>query len=203
MSVPVKSVLAGWIGGMTIQWNECQSEIFIMFHEALGADILKSQALFFTLRNDGTQRDVTAALLRVALYQHPDLADRAVRTINDFAKIAGKRNDFIHAIWHYPAGTDAAKVWLDARKNLKGKDPIEEIKKLIGELEAMFTTLTALRIDVELALKEPKNALAAPPIPGLLAEQPPLSDEQRASLVQALLQDEQEAPPPPHPASKE
>jgi hypothetical protein len=198
-----QSVLAGWIGGLTILWKDCQAAIYMMFHEALDTDILKSQAVFFTLRSDGTQRDVTAALLKVALYLHPELADKAIRAINDFGRIAGKRNDFIHAIWHFPPGSDAGKVWMDVRKNLKGKDPIEEIKKLIAELEAMFLTLTEIRIEVEKTLKAPKNMLAAALIPGLLGEQPPLSDEQRASLTRALQQDEPEALPPPRPASDE
>lgn len=198
MDTSVRAVLAGWIGGMTIHWNECQSVIFMMFNRALGNKmILEAKAIFFTLRSDGTQREVTQALLQVALHNHADLLARVTSAISDFAKIAGRRNDFIHAIWHFPENAEPAEVWLGVRKNLNGKDPVEEAKKLINDLEAMFARLFGLKLEVDRALEPPRNALA-----GLLSIPPQQQAEQTSSSALTPKTDEPEVPPPQHPASE-
>jgi hypothetical protein len=170
----------------------------MMFRRAIGDNILLAKAIFFALRSDGTQRDITVAALQIALVYHPDLMARVVTAIADFGKIAGRRNDFIHAMWYFPDDAKPPEVWLNVRKNLDGKDPVEEAKKLIGDLDAIFTHLHGLRIEIEEALRLPKNVLA-----GLLAEPLPPHIAQTASSDQAPLKDEPATPPPPRPASGE
>jgi hypothetical protein len=200
MDRPIEGILAEWIGAMTIRWNRCQSIIFMMFRRATGDNILLAKAMFFALRSDGTQRDITAAALQIALVYHPDLMARAVTAISDFSKIAGRRNDFIHAMWYFPDDAKPPEVWLNVRKNLHGKDPFEEAKKLIADLDAIFSRLHNLRAEIEQALQLPKNALASV---GRLAPPPPPQGEQMASSDQAPPKDEPAAPPSPPPASEE
>jgi hypothetical protein len=197
MDQTVEGVLAGWIGGMTIRWNRCQAVIFMMFDRALGDNILAAKAIFFVLRSDGTQRDITVAALQIALAAHPDLLARTTTAIADFGKIAGRRNDFIHAIWYFPEDAKPPEVWLNVRKNLDGKDPVEEAKKLIGDLDGIFGRLHRLRIEIDGVLRRPKNALS-----GLLAPPPPPHDERMANLDQARPKDEPPIPPPLRPASE-
>jgi hypothetical protein len=146
-----------------------------MFDRAMGDDILKAKAIFFALRSDGTQRDITVAVLRIAHMHHADLLARTIAAIAEFGKIAGRRNDFIHAMWYFPDDAKPPEIWLNVRKNLDGKDPVEEAKKLIGDLEEIFGRLHNLRVEIEAVLL-PRNALAA-----LLPLQPPPQGEQTAN----------------------
>ena len=192
---PNEKVLADLIGQMTITWNECQSIIFMMFYRALDVGIVKATAIFFALRSDGTQRDITAALLPKSVPH--DLAHRAIAAINDFGKIAGRRNDFIHGMWHYEEPNGPPIVWLDTRKNLIGKDTLSEGQRLIDDLRSMVLRLHYLREEIQQAMEPPKNALAQPS--GLMPQQ----HAQKASSGQAPQIDSPSTPLLPPEASEE
>lgn len=148
---------------MTMLWNDCQGIVFMIFFYALQAPIIKASAIFFALRSDNTQRDIAAAVLR-ATPMKPDLSDRAIRAINELGKIAGKRNDFIHAIWHYEEDDKPPKPWLGVRKGLADKDAIEACVALTEELQDIFVELHTLRKEIE-------EEMGDPPMPR--AKQPP------------------------------
>lgn len=184
--------LATAIGHMTIAWNHCQSYVFLIFDKALNADILRAKAIFFALRNDGAQREVTLAVLKEALL--PDAYEVAKKTLSDFGKIAGRRNDLIHAMWHFPPDSDKATVFLNVKKSLDGKDPIEAANSLTRDLGVMAGRLNGLHTVVE--------AVMAPP-PGLLAEPLPPQAVQTASSTPVPPTDVPEAPQTPPRSSQE
>lgn len=194
-SIDTLEPLASAIGHMTIAYNHCHSLVFLLLQDAIGGDVLKAKSTFFALRNDGAQRDVTAALLGVALYEHPILQYSCAKALKEIGKIAGRRNDFIHAIWHFPDDQDVAKVWLDARPNLVGRDPVQEAWSLSRDLTVMSVKLRGLQHQVH-------RVLFPPPPLGLLAEPPLPQAEQTASLGLTPTTDEPEALSPQRPTSE-
>ena len=133
--------LAAAIGHVTISLNHCQSLILQMLHKALRCEISEARAVFFALPSEQSQRDVTVAALEEGLRLHPALRDKAATAIGDFGKLAGKRNDLVHAIWFFPDDDGTAKLYQDVRKKFAGKDPAQEAWRLSGELGAMAERL--------------------------------------------------------------
>ncbi len=160
MVLPNKAIsdLAPLIGKMTIDWNECQSSVFLMFNQMLGVGVYKAMAIFFAVKSDGGQRDITIALANNTLAD-PRLLKDFTAAMTAFNRIAGRRNDFIHAMWHTTPDSEDLKVWLDARARLVGKDPVVEIQALVDEIQALFLDLVVIGQRISEELTPPTSLL--------------------------------------------
>jgi len=148
---------------MTIAWNDCQSTVFMMFHEMLGTNIGRAIGIFFAVKSDTGQRDITLGLANNALALRPELLAKMKTSFAAFNKIAGRRNDFIHAIWHNPPGTEDLRVWLDVRQRLLDKNPVAECKELLEVIRSLFLDLVLIRTEVTEAMKPPASLLSGLP----------------------------------------
>ena len=106
-------------------WNDAQSMVYLMFSDMLDADHSRSKAIFFSLRSDGAQRTVTTALAKAVL-RDEKLTDDVVDGVERFGRMAGRRNDFIHTIWHADDAAQIPTPWLNLVGRLVSKDPMEE-----------------------------------------------------------------------------
>ncbi len=198
--------LESLIGRLTMIWNDAQSMVYLMFSDMLGADHDRSKAIFFSLRSDGAQRTVTTALAKAVL-RDEKLTDDVVDGLERFGRMAGRRNDFIHTIWHADDAAQIPTPWLNLVGRLVGKDPTEEAQRLINDVSNLLDELITLRTRVKESVSLPRNALsypmANPWLPGLLSPPPPQPAAQRATVDQALPPDDPVTPPPPRPASEE
>jgi hypothetical protein len=193
------------IGRLTMIWNDAQSMVYLMFSDLLAADHDRSKAIFFSLRSDGAQRVVTTALAKSVL-RDEKLTDDVVGGLERFSRMAGRRNDFIHTIWHADDATKIPTPWLNLAGRLVGKDPMEEAQRLINDVSGLLGELVSLRTRVKESVSVPRNSLVYvtnPWLPGLLSPPPPQPAEQRATADQALPPDDPVTPPPPRPASEE
>ena len=109
MAEPTKT-LSEAIGRMTILWNDCQAIVFALFFRLLGVDLPKAKSVFFSITSDRTQRSATSALLATSA---SDVAARASKAIDAFGGLAGARNAFVHASWHFPERAAVPTNWLD------------------------------------------------------------------------------------------
>lgn len=183
MTEAPKKSLPRVIGEMTVLWNDCQALIFLMFHRTLALTLPQARAIFFTLRNDNSQRDITAALISASV---PDaLATRTAASINKFAKMAGSRNAFIHTTWDYSKDPEVAAVWMNERPALTGvTDPVAFCETLISDLQNMYAELDGVKDEIYAALAAALSAVPPEQLAGPLRQ----GDAQKASSALALQQ---------------
>ena len=162
MTEPVSDtmkVLEAKIGALAVQINRCQAIVFMIFHGALDTDIGRSEAIFFTLRSDSTQRDVTTALVKSVLFLGPEwkeLAREIELEIQSFNAMSGRRNDFIHAIWVEREG-EPPSVLLGLKARLKDSDPVVVADAPIADINNLYDRLTSLHDRFQAAYKEQKD----------------------------------------------
>jgi len=155
-------VLEAKIGALAVQINRCQAIVFMIFHAALDTDIGRSQAIFFTLRSDSTQRDITTALVKDVLFIGPEwkeLAREIELEIQAFNSLSGRRNDFIHAIWVENEG-ELPSVLLGLKERLKDNDPVALADTLVSDLNSLYDRLTDLHDRFQTAYSEQKTWVA-------------------------------------------
>jgi hypothetical protein len=99
---------ANVIGMVAVCWNGAQEFLYLMFVVLMGMRRAEAEAIFFTLKADTAQRDITRALAKVALAHNADLLRRTTDAITTFDNLAGERNAAIHTMWH--ASTETATI---------------------------------------------------------------------------------------------
>jgi hypothetical protein len=194
----LKNELAPLIGHMTIEWNDIQATVFMIFHALMGTEINKSISIFFAIKSDTAQRDITLSLVREVLSRYSTLVSGLVTLFGAINKTAGRRNDFIHAIWQFPAGEgEFARVWLDVRRRLSGRDPKVEIESLRNDIGRLYGDIIMASAEVRRLMTPPKNALARPGLGW-----PPLWQEPAPNPAAHSNPDDPATPPPPPESSK-
>jgi hypothetical protein len=96
--------LVAMIGRVTVSWGDIHYAVFQLFVEITRMPNALAESIFFTLRSDATQRDITSAAAKHVLSE--DLYVRVNTVFRQIAKVAGERNVVVHAMWatHYPSG---------------------------------------------------------------------------------------------------
>jgi hypothetical protein len=96
------------IGTVASTWNGAQESLFFVFVALMGMRKSESEAIFFTLKADSAQRDITDALAKVVLAENSDLLKRVSASIKAMNLLAGERNAAIHTMWR--TALDEARV---------------------------------------------------------------------------------------------
>jgi hypothetical protein len=138
------------IGKITIAWNDLHLFIFGLFWRLNGNAALRSKAIFFAVRADRTQRDMTAALVQVELSRVPDLRDATIALLKDIGNAARRRNDVIHAMWSFESDWDqgTAHVFEPSSPRLSKKRLGEELDKLYEDLTRLGGRLSTIHRQV-------------------------------------------------------
>jgi len=89
------------IGRVVISWNEVHWAVYALFLELSGMDPDRAKDVFFSIRNDSSQRDMTLTAGKTALVAHPTVWESFRTTINALDKLAGERNAAIHTMWGF------------------------------------------------------------------------------------------------------
>jgi len=136
MSYSVERLTYG-IGKINIAWTGMQSTIFLAFWRLMGSDVGRAAPLFFAIKTDRAQRDMTAALAKSKLRSEPVLLERFTAAIGRIGKLAGRRNDFVHTMWTIDIANQLAEPWPPDSSRLEGKNletEIEELYRDIGDI---------------------------------------------------------------------
>jgi hypothetical protein len=88
------------IGMVAVSWNGAQESLYLLFVVLMGLKKPEAEAIFFTLKADSAQRDITRELAKVILASNADLSKRTTDAITAFDKLSGERNAAIHTMWH-------------------------------------------------------------------------------------------------------
>lgn len=90
---------ANVIGHVTISWNTTQSLVFAIFGSLSRLSHDEAQAIFFALKADTAQRDITRDLGKVVLAKDAALHSEFSSVFADLQTLSGERNAAIHTIW--------------------------------------------------------------------------------------------------------
>jgi hypothetical protein len=153
---------AASIGRVTIAWNECQETVFHIFFLLSGMTWENAQAVFFALKSDATQREITIALLPASLATTNDEALRKKLTclLNTLGRLSGQRNAATHQMWL----VDAEKRSIHPhpsmpKRKLLNQDFKAQFEVLACNLSGLYLRLNAfadaLRVHLELRTQRP------------------------------------------------
>lgn len=156
--------LATNIGRITIAWNDIHFFVFTMFWRMNGNDPAKAMDIFFALRADSAQRDITAGLANSALAPWPELQQQAISALNAIGKLAGRRNAFVHAMWIFESqegDIEHKSLFAPSSPKLSAKDIATELEQLGAEIEALKITVAKVTIAIEEKFKPSKQQALA------------------------------------------
>lgn len=125
------------IGNVTISWNSCQEMLFMIFWRLTAMPHEAATGIFFTLKSDSTQRDITGALVKARLSDRPTLKKELLDNIEKLNKLAGERNAAIHTMWDNAGG-------------LQNIVPSRMVTKHNGKLEKEEFLIQFLRLTIAL-----------------------------------------------------
>lgn len=145
--------LALKIGRANMVWNDVHMEIFLLFKELSGMNFHNAEAVFFSIRTDSAQRDMTLALAKSALWNQPSQFDQIKSTINLVGKLASERNAAIHMAWIVNDGSDRPSPYLRVNPHPGLKD----------DAIAQFDALESALIDIFLKLSKIRKSLTLSP----------------------------------------
>jgi hypothetical protein len=160
------------IGKITLAWNDLHLFIFAIFWRLNSNHAMRSSAIFFSVQADRTQRNMTAALVKLELEQAPMLRDASIEILNEIGKTAGRRNDIVHAMWRYESDWEkgTATVFEPSSPRLSKKRLDEELDKLHYDLLQLGGRLRTVKKQID-AFCELRESFQKPP--SIRPEQPP------------------------------
>ena len=146
------------IGRVTVSWGDIHYAVFQLFVELTGMPNALAESIFFTLRSDATQRDITAAAAKQVLSE--DLFNRVSAVFKQIAGAAGERNVAIHAMWatHYPSGDITPNPWVTGPRLLRKEEFDKQFAKLEERLKDLFRDVLRLQPDVKAYVESVRNA---------------------------------------------
>ena len=167
------------IGRVNIIWNDLHYVIFEIFWLLLRRDSVAATALFFSTQSDRAQRKMVASLAKARFGEGSNEANLIISTLELANKLAGRRNDVIHAMWDW-AHPDGLSVIAESSKRLARKDWRRELENLHEEIAG-----AALKIADLLEALIP--TVPEPLVPPEYSEQHerfvPLTDQQIANMA--------------------
>lgn len=147
--------LAPLIGRVTIAANNAQHLVLIIF-DILVRDGDLARAIFFSLKSDAAQRDITLAAMAVRLRGAPELLERGRKAFQRLADLSGERNAAIHTIWAVEGSNKrySPAPGAEHHKRLRQDDFEGQFSELAMNLGGMSSVLFELRTDILMHLHQ-------------------------------------------------
>jgi hypothetical protein len=125
------------VGKINAAWNDVQFFVYLIFIHLMNNDILRSEAIFFSLKSDSAQRDITLAVAKVSLAREPDMLSKVVAHFGAVGKKAGRRNDAIHGMFNLNGPNYEPAVAFGSSPRLADKPLKSELERSLVELKAL------------------------------------------------------------------
>jgi hypothetical protein len=90
---------AALIGRVAIAWNDLSYLLSVLFQMLSGMPELKAREVYFTPPSDTAQRNLLAAVAKVALKPHPSILKELADCLDGITRLSGQRNAAIHTSW--------------------------------------------------------------------------------------------------------
>jgi hypothetical protein len=136
---------AAMLGHVSVAWNDVHWMLYRIFDVLSSMPTHQSQAVFFAIKADSTQRDVVQALAKVSLRSHSELLTQFTELMKQIGRIAGDRNAALHTMWatHYPSRRVTPSPWVP-RHGALADDYQTQFTKITEDLRNIFRELIPL-----------------------------------------------------------
>lgn len=161
--------IAPLIGHVNLAWNNLQFWVFCVFWKLLDVGAMKADSIFFALRTDRAQRDITLQLIKATMFNFEELRHRLEDLIERANKLAGRRNDVIHAMIFVDHPATAAQVFASSSPRLSKKDLTTELKDLVLTIKALNSEFATSAGQLDARAEREKNSAQGLNTLGLLA----------------------------------
>lgn len=153
------------IGQVTIAWNGVQAMVHAFFLKFSGMPLDKANAVFFALKQDSAQRDITLAVCRTSLGEGASIWPRLKGCFNAIETLAGERNATIHTLWaiQMPAGVLIPHPTAIHHRKLQVANHRQQFKRLREEIGRRFDEMVTLFAEAGDALREKPSQPPHPP----------------------------------------
>jgi hypothetical protein len=131
---------AALVGHVTLAWSNIHSQVFRIFALLCGTTKRQSEAIFFALKSDASQREITLAVINETVSE--PLRDKGKAIFGRINGLAGDRNLAAHTMWAtlMPAGMIIPNP--SVRRPSRLKDDFElQFQTLIERLRELFREL--------------------------------------------------------------
>ncbi len=140
-----KDEISQLVGKINIEWGDLQFYVYSIFVHLMEDNVLAAEPIFFGIRSDATQRNITASLADTVLKYTAGAEALRKDTKDLFAeigKLGGRRNDAIHAMWIFslPQPTPLG----GSSPRLRGANVKDELVKTHEDIRATTWKLMAL-----------------------------------------------------------
>jgi hypothetical protein len=156
---------AALVGHVTLAWSNVHSEVFAIFSLLCGMEGRRSEVIFFALKSDASQRDITLAIVNEMLSE--PLRKKAKMLFGRISGFAGERNLAAHTMWatRLPAGNITPNPSL-RQPSLLRQDYEQQFQTLIDRLRDIFRDLMDLRAEManELLGNPPSRQVLVNPV---------------------------------------
>jgi hypothetical protein len=135
---------AALVGHVTLAWSNIHSEVFEIFSLLCGMQGRRSEVIFFALKSDASQRDVTLAIINEILSE--PLRNKAKTLFGRISGFAGERNLAAHTMWatRMPDGNITPNPTI-RQPSLLRQDYEQQFNTLIVRLRDLFRDMLDLR----------------------------------------------------------
>ncbi len=137
--------LAKSIGRASMVWNDVQSEVFFLFKKLSKMDLSSAEAVFFAVKTDASQREMTAALAKIELKDDPNNLDRVLNNLKEAGNLAAQRNVAIHTAWLVGEDYMPRLYGRLTRPKALRDDAENQFKELHDVLVSLFLKFSSLR----------------------------------------------------------
>ena len=142
------------VGRVAIKWNSTHYAVYLLFETITG--MTAAWEVFWALKADTAQRDITLGAAVPLLKDQPELLRRLRMSFNKLGALAGERNAIVHAAWsvilkppHHEARTVEVERFVPIRKYPKLEDDLyKQAKRLHSDLAGLEEEL--IKIDHEI-----------------------------------------------------
>jgi len=157
LRIPEEQLVA-MIGRVTVSWGDIHYAVFRLFVVLTGMPNALAESIFFTLRSDATQREITATAAKHVLSE--ELFKRVSAVFSQIGSAARERNVAIHAMWatHYPSGHITPNPWVTGPRLLRKGEFDKQFAELEERLKDLFREVLRLQPDVEAYVTSVRNA---------------------------------------------
>jgi len=143
------------LGIITAEWSGFEFALCLLFQCMLGVDGNRAEAIFFSLTNNRSRREIIASLSKALISDNVDLRNKIDRILRRSRSAASRRNALAHGIWHFGEGADSGgTISLDRDTGILKASQIEA-----KALDQTISQLRILRKDIHMLAIEVKNTL--------------------------------------------
>lgn len=158
-----KNALA--IGQITMQWTTIQVGMSYLFRKLSGLDKTRAEIIFFSVKSDTNQREMTLALARTVLSSQPELLGKLEKIFDKIGRYSGERNAAAHTMWivKMPDGKVMPYPTASHHRRLNIAEHEKQFERLLSNLSKIFREMVQLDADIARALNDRSRARVKAP----------------------------------------